>query len=138
MGKKRQRIKQARMKEQQIYSQLNEQERKTLDRIRASLIPNAYGFVASVIQHPVRGLWQGWISDGSTLIFISARNTTEQAVADVEAFLETITDEETRLEDIPSLQAKFDEEGDAPYTALPEDITKALLFFVRILYALEN
>jgi hypothetical protein len=138
MGKKRKRIKQARMKEQQIYSQLNEQDRKTLDRLRASLIPNAYGFVASVIEHPVSGLWQGWISDGSTLIFISARNDSEQAVSDVEAFLEASTYEEIRLEDIPSLQAKFDEEGDAPYTALPEDITKTLLFYVRILYALKN
>ena len=126
------------MKEQQIYSQLNEQDRKTLDRLRTSLIPNAYGFVASVIKHPVSGLWQGWISDGNTLIFISARNATEQAVADVEAFLEASTYEEFRLEDIPSLQAKFDEEGDAPYTALPADITKALLFYIRILYALIN
>ncbi len=78
------------------------------------------------------------MSDGSTLVFISARDETEQAVADVEAFLEAITDEEIRLENIPSLQARFDEEGDAPYTALPADMTKALLFFVRILYALEN
>ena len=138
MGKKRNRIKQAKMKEQQILSQLSQQERAQLDRLRVALIPNIYGLVASIIRHPVSQLWQGWMSDGNTLIFISARNDPEQASADVEAFLEASDHKDFCLEDIPSLQAKFDEEGDGPYAALPVDISKALLFYVRILYALEG
>lgn len=126
------------MKRHQILSQLSEPDREMLDRLRASLIPNVYGFVASVVRHPVSGLWQGWMSDGSTIICISARNDPEQASTDVQAFLKASTHKEFRLEDVPSLQVKFDEEGDAPYKPLPMDVTETLLFYIRIVYALEE
>ncbi len=139
MGKKRNRIKQAKIHEQQMLSQLfNPQERESFDRLRAALIPNAYGFVASIIRHPISRLWQGWMSDGNTIIFISARRDPNQASADVEAFLEASNQEDFRLEDIPALQEKFYEEGDAPYTVLPANISTTLLSYIQLLYVLEE
>ncbi len=139
MGKKRSRIKQARINEQQLLSQLlNTQQRESFDRLRAALIPNAYGFVASIIRHPISGLWQGWMSDGNTIICISARHDPDQASADVEAFLEASTHKDFRLEDVPLVQMKFDKEGDAPYLALPPDISETLLLYIQILYLLKG
>ncbi len=139
MGKKRNRIKQARMNEQQLLSLLlNAQQRESFDRLRAALIPNAYGFVASIIRHPISGLWQGWMSDGNTIICISARHDPDQASADVEAFLEVSTHKDFHLEDVPALQVKFDKEGDALYVALPPDIFETLLFYIQILYLLKG
>lgn len=127
------------MNEQQLLSQLlNAQQRASFDRLRAALIPNAYGFVASIIRHPISGLWQGWMSDGNTIICISARRDPDQASADVEAFLEASTHKDFRLEDVPALQMKFDKEGDAPYVALPPDIFGTLLLYIQILYLLKG
>ena len=126
------------MNEQQMLTQLlNAQERESFDRLRAALIPNAYGFVASIIRHPISRLWQGWMSNGNTIIFISARHDPDKASADVEAFLEASSQEDFRLEDVPALQTKFYEEGDAPYVTLPTYLSEALLYYVQILYTLE-
>jgi len=131
-------VKQVGLKEKQILSELSQGERDMLDRLRASLIPNSYGFVASVGRHPASGLWQGWISEGNFFIYISARREIEQAYADVEAFLEATEREGFGLEDVMPLLARFNEEGDAPPKALPEHLTRALRFFVHTLYKIEG
>ena len=138
MGKKRNRMKQARMREREILSQLSPQEREQFDRLRAALVPNPYGFVASIIRHPISRLWQGWMSDGKSIVFISARHDPDQASVDVEAFLEESNHKDFRLEDVPSLQLKFYEGGDAPFAELPMDILEVVLSYVQILYALKD
>jgi hypothetical protein len=127
-------VKRASLKENQILLGLSSGERDMLNRLRASLIPNSTGLLASVGRHPESGLWQGWISEGTFFIFISARRDLEQAYADIEAFLDAIEREDFDVADAVPLLARFNEGGDAPPKALPEDLTKALRFFVHILY----
>jgi hypothetical protein len=78
------------------------------------------------------------MSDGNTLIFISARRDPKQAFADVKAFLEVSNQRDFGLEDIPALLQKFYEGGDAPFALLPQDTLEAVLTNVRIVYALEE
>lgn len=132
------RAKQIEDKKQMILSKLSDKEKDLYVRLRNSLIANDYGIAASVVQHPVTKLWQGWISDGSALVFISARKDTEQAYADVEEMLDLVERDDFSIEDAFNLWGKSNSEDDLPPEPLPEHVSKGLLYFIRIIYALNE
>jgi HrpA-like RNA helicase len=132
------RSKQIEDKKKTVLSQLSEKERDIYTRIRDSLIANDFGIAASVARHPVTKLWQGWISDGSALVFISARKDIEKAYADVEELLDLVARDDSSLEDIFSLWGKLNSEDDLPPEPLPEHASKGLLYFIRLIYALDE
>jgi len=132
------RSKQIEDKKKIILSQLSEKERDIYMRIRDSLIANDYGIAASVARHPVTKLWQGWISDGSELVFISVRKDIEQAYADVGELLDLAARDDSSLEDVFSLWGKFNSEDNLLPEPLPERVSKGLLYFIRLIYALNE
>ncbi len=136
--KKRKSVEHSETRKKRLRSSLDRKDREFLEHMRAYLIPNVYGFVAGVLYQPRTELWQGWISGGYKLLYISARNDHEQATADVEAFLKASTREGFGTEDALALLETFKKEGDAPPEYLPVPYTEVVLYYVRILYALKE
>ncbi len=118
-------------------SELSEQEWQLLNKIRYNLIPGRPGVVAGVIRRRQDHLWQGWICVGKRFIYISACSSREQARADVEAFLTATDRPGFSGEDAKLLLSKFNAEGDALPEALSEDLTQALLYYLRIIIELD-
>jgi hypothetical protein len=118
-------------------SELSEQEWQLLNRIRSYLIPGRPGIVAGIMRRPQDQLWQGWICVGGGLIYISARSRREHASADVGAFLTASDRPGFSGEDAKLLLNKFNAEGEAPSEALSEDLTQALLYYIRVIYEVD-
>jgi hypothetical protein len=125
------------IKKKKAASGLSEQEWQLLNKIRYNLIPGRPGVVAGVIRRRPDQLWQGWICVAKRFIYISARSSRERARADVEAFLTATDRPGFSGEDAKLLLSKFNAEGEAPTEALSQDLTQALLYYLRIIIELD-
>lgn len=137
MKKRRKSAKYFSIEKKKPASELSEQEWQLLNKIRYNLIPGRPGIVAGVIRRRQDQLWQGWICVGKRFIYISVRSKREQARADVGAFLTATDRPGFSGEDAKLLLSTFNAEGDAPPEALSQDLTQALLYYLRIIIELD-
>ncbi len=137
MKKRRKSAKSFSIEKKKAASELSEQEWQLLNSIRSYLIPGRPGIVAGVMRRRQDQLWQGWICVGKGLIYISARSSREHASADVGAFLTATDRPGFSGEDAKLLLSKFNTEGEAPPEALSEDLTQALLYYIRVIYEVD-
>jgi hypothetical protein len=137
MKKRRKPAKYFSIEKKKAALELSEQEWQLLTNIRYNLIPGRPGIVAGVIRRRQDHLWQGWLCVAKRFIYISARSSREQARADVEAFLSATDRPGFSGEDAKLLLSAFNTEGDAPPEALSQDLTQALLYYLRIIIELD-
>jgi hypothetical protein len=137
MKKRRKSAKYFSIEKKKAASELSEQEWRLLSGIRSCLIPGRPGIVAGAMRRRQDQLWQGWICVGKGLIYISARSSRELASADVEAFLTAADQPGFSGEDAGLLLSKFNAEGEALPEALSEDLTRALLYYIRVIYEID-